>query len=80
MPQPTFRTITGKVVKICSSQTIKIETKVTKEHPIYRKRYTLNKQYTAHDGNSSVKLGDIVTIAPCRPISKTKSWQVITLN
>ena len=69
--------IVGKVVKVSSLQTIKISTKVTKVHPLYRKRYTLTRTYTAHDPNSAFIEGDSVTIVPCRPISKRKSWVVV---
>lgn len=72
----TIQSITGTVVKVGSVQTIKIATKVTKVHPIYRKRYTLTKHLTAHDTDSIAKVGDVVTVIPCRPISKTKRWAV----
>lgn len=77
MPSVSVHTITGTVVKATTPQTIKIATKVTKEHPLYRKRYTLTKTYIAHDPNGTAKLGDVVTIAPCRPVSKSKRWQVL---
>ena len=69
--------ILGVVLKVSSPQTIKITTKVTTVHPLYRKRYTLNRTYTAHDPESVYLAGDKVTIVPCRPISKRKSWVVV---
>lgn len=77
MPATSVHTISGIVVKASTPHTIKIATKVTKEHPIYRKRYTLTKTYVAHDASGKAKIGDLVTIAPCRPISKTKTWQIV---
>lgn len=76
MSEKAIQTITGTVVKAGSANTITIATKVTKVHPLYRKRYTLVKKYTAHDASGAVKVGETVTIVPCRPMSKTKRWQV----
>lgn len=69
-------TITGTVVKVSSESTIKIATKVTKVHPIYRKRYSLVKRYTAHDPEGKAQIGDEVTIVACKPISKTKHYVI----
>lgn len=68
--------ITGTVVKVSDPHTIRVTYKVTKVHPLYRKRYTLSKYVVAHDPNSSAKVGDIVTVVMCRPISKTKRWTI----
>ena len=48
-----------------------------KEHPIYRKRYTVTKRYKAHDENKEYKVGDKVIIEEMRPLSKDKRWKVI---
>ena len=76
MSAQTKQTITGTIVRMSNPSTIRITTKVTKLHPIYRKRYTLNREYTAHNPGLTLALGDMVTISPCRPISKTKRWIV----
>jgi len=68
--------ITGVVSKVSDPHTIRIATKVTKMHPLYRKRYTLTKHYVAHDPKGTAKVGDEVTIVMCRPISKTKHWTI----
>ena len=70
------QTIRGTVVKKSSPQTIRITTKVTKVHPLYKKRYSRNLYYIAHDPSDAVKVGDEVTIVACRPISKIKHWIV----
>ncbi|MDC1090789.1 30S ribosomal protein S17 [Emcibacteraceae bacterium] len=36
-----------------------------------------SKKYRAHDENNNFKVGDVVRIEECRPISKNKSWKVI---
>ena len=68
--------ITGVIVKVSDSSTVRIATKVTKMHPLYRKRYTQTKHYVAHNPEGKAKLGDTVTIVMCRPISKTKHWTI----
>jgi small subunit ribosomal protein S17 len=37
-----------------------------------------SKKYRAHDENNQFKVGDTVRIQECRPISKNKSWTVVT--
>ena len=66
--------VLGMVVKVSAPQTIRVATKVTKVHPLYHKRYSQMRFYTVHDPESKAKVGDMVTITGCRPISKTKQW------
>ena len=73
----TQKTIQGTVVKLSSNQTIRVATKITKVHPIYRKRYSLLKHFVVHDQDNQAKVGDIVTITMCRPVSKNKRWTVL---
>ena len=44
------------------------------------KRQTKSSKIKAHDDSNSVKEGDRVVIAECRPISKDKSWTVIKVE
>ncbi|SFU78832.1 SSU ribosomal protein S17P [Nitrosomonas eutropha] len=55
--------------------TVRIDRKV--KHPLYGKIITRSKKYHAHDEYNQYKVGDVVAISEARPISKTKSWQVI---
>lgn len=75
-PKTQAPTIRGTVVKKPSTQTIRVSLKVTKVHPIYKKRYSRLHYYLAHDPSDQVKVGDEVTIVSCRPISKLKHWIV----
>ena len=76
MNSPQIQSITGTIIKVGSAQTVRVQTKVTKVHPLYRKRYSLLKRYTAHDEAGTAKVGDVVTIVGCAPISKTKRWAI----
>ena len=75
--QKLKRTLTGKVVsnKMDKSITVLIERRV--KHPVYGKYITRSTKLHAHDENNVCKEGDVVTIAECRPISKTKALAVV---
>ena len=46
-------------------------------HPVYKKFIKRTKRYAAHDEANACKTGDLVSIRECRPISKTKRWEVV---
>jgi small subunit ribosomal protein S17 len=47
-------------------------------HPILKKTVRRSKKYHAHDEANSAKIGDVVQIEECAPISKNKRWTVVT--
>ncbi len=53
---------------------VKIERKV--KHPLYKKTIKRSKKYIAHDEKNECKVGDIVDIAECRPMSKRKRYRL----
>ena len=55
--------------------TIKVERRLI--HPLYKKIIRQSKKYSAHDAENRFKTGDIIKIQECKPISKTKRWEVI---
>jgi hypothetical protein len=50
------------------------------ERPPLRKRVSYSKKYYAHDEKNEAKVGDVVTIMACRPISKTKRFRLISID
>jgi small subunit ribosomal protein S17 len=70
------RTATGTVVsdKMDKSITVLIERRV--QHPVYGKIIRRSSKIHAHDEKNSCKVGDVVTVVECRPLSKTKSWRL----
>ena len=68
------RVLQGTIVSAKSDKTIVVEVERKFRHPLYGKFVKSNKKYKAHDEENSGKVGDIVTIEECRPISKTKTW------
>ena len=77
MESKNLQPITGIIVRVSNSSTVHVATKVTKVHPLYRKRYSQVKTYVAHDPSGTAKVDDQVTIVMCRPISKTKHWTIL---
>ena len=73
------RTITGRVVsdKMDKSVTVAVVRQV--RHPLYGKYIRRTSKLMAHDENNDCKMGDKVTIASCRPLSKNKSYRVVTI-
>lgn len=73
------RALTGVVVsdKMNKTVTVLVERKV--KHPLYGKIIRLSKKYHAHDENNDYHSGDIVVIEECRPMSRTKTWNVTRL-
>lgn len=55
--------------------TVKVERQIL--HPLLKKVIRRSKKYAAHDETNKFKVGDVVRIRECRPISKRKSWEVI---
>ncbi len=74
------RTLTGKVVsdKMNKSIVVLIERRVT--HPVYGKIINKSTKIKAHDESNECQVGDLVTIAESRPISKTKSWTLVKVE
>ncbi|MGB0683047.1 MAG: 30S ribosomal protein S17 [Magnetovibrionaceae bacterium] len=72
------RILQGTVVsdKMDKTVTVLVERKV--KHPIYNKIVRKSKKYAAHDPANSHKIGDTVRIRECAPISKRKTWEVIS--
>ena len=72
------RILTGVVTsnKADKTITVKIERKV--KHPLYGKVVKRATKVHAHDENNSASIGDIVSVKECRPISKTKTWILVS--
>jgi small subunit ribosomal protein S17 len=71
------RVLQGVVVSDKGDKTITVLVERRVMHPLYKKFIKRSKKYHAHDEANSRKVGDVVRIEECRPISKSKSWRVI---
>ena len=71
------RILNGKVVKKTGDKTVSVLVTRQTTHPIYKKIIRLSKKYLAHDSDNSISVGDSVKIQETRPLSKSKSWEII---
>tara|TARA_X000001036_G_scaffold229550_1_gene214459 strand:- start:634 stop:873 length:240 start_codon:yes stop_codon:yes gene_type:complete len=72
------RILQGTVVSDGNEKTIVVNVDRRVRHPLYKKTITRSSKFHAHDENNTFKIGDKVKIIECRPISKKKTWTVIT--
>lgn len=70
------RQITGTVTSDKTDKTIVITVRARRTHPLYKKQYTVNTKFMAHDEKNEAKVGDLVTIVETRPISARKRFQL----
>ena len=73
------KTRVGEVISDKMDKTIVVKVERRIQHPIYKKFIRRSKKYHAHDEANVFKgkVGEIVRIRECRPLSKTKSWEVL---
>jgi small subunit ribosomal protein S17 len=71
------RIVTGKVVSNKMDKTITVLLERRVKHPVYGKYITRSSKIHAHDENNQCSIGDTVTVAETRPISKSKSWKLL---
>jgi len=71
------RILQGTVVSDRGDKTVIVNVERRLMHPLYKKYIRRTKRYAAHDEANQFKVGDVVRIQECRPISKTKTWQVL---
>src|SRR3989442_12015925 len=64
----------GQVVSTRMQKTIVVEVSRRVPHPLYKRIIGKRKKFYAHDEAGTAKLGDVVRIVECRPLSKLKRW------
>ena len=73
-------TVQGVVTSIKMNKTIVVTVSTERNDPVYNKRVGYSKQFAAHDENNAAKIGDVVTIMACRPLSKTKHFRLVSID
>jgi small subunit ribosomal protein S17 len=71
------RILQGTVTSDKNDQTITVLVERRFTHPVLKKTVRKSKKYRAHDAANRFKVGDVVRIVECPPISKTKRWEVL---
>ncbi len=69
----------GVVVSDKMDKTVIVQVERMIPHPLYRKPVRKRSKFVAHDPENKCKVGDMVRIRPCRPLSKTKRWKVVSI-
>ncbi|CAI8423280.1 MAG: 30S ribosomal protein S17 [Rhizobiales bacterium TMED143] len=72
------RILQGTVVSDKGDKTVVVNVERRFTDPVMKKTVRKSKRYHAHDESNDIKVGEMVTIRECRPISKLKSWEVVS--
>ena len=73
----TLRTVEGRVVSNKMNKTVTVLVERSVKHELYGKYIKRSTKLHAHDEDNSCNEGDVVRVAECRPLSKTKNWRVV---
>jgi small subunit ribosomal protein S17 len=71
------RVLQGVGVSDANAKTVVVQVERRFIHPVMGKTVRRSKKYHAHDETKAYKIGDIVRIRECKPISKLKRWEVV---
>jgi len=71
------RVLQGVVVSDTNAKTVVVKVERRFTHPVLGTTVRRSKKYHAHDEKGEIKLGDVVRIQECRPLSKLKTWEVL---
>ncbi|MEX2367518.1 MAG: 30S ribosomal protein S17 [Pseudohongiellaceae bacterium] len=74
------RTVIGKVISNKMDKSITVLVERREKHPVYGKYVTRSSKLHAHDESNECNPGDTVTIRQVRPISKTKTWTLVSIE
>ena len=80
MTDKRTRTETGRVISSSRDKTITVLVERKVKHPLYKKIMRRSSKLQAHDQDNTCGEGDLVTIKECRPLSKTKSWELLKVD
>jgi small subunit ribosomal protein S17 len=78
--ETSARTVSGRVVSNKMDKTITVLVERRVKHPVYGKYMTRSSKVHAHDENNQCAIGDKVIVAMSRPISKSKSWNLLSIE
>jgi len=73
------RTLVGRVTSNKMQKTVVVRVERRVRDALMGKTITRSRKYHAHVEEGTFGEGDLVEIAECRPMSRTKSWKVTRL-
>ena len=71
------RVCQGQVVSDKGDKTITVRVDWSRRHSKYGKYIRRRSKLRVHDEKNQAQVGDLVEVAACRPISKTKNWRLV---
>ena len=71
------RILMGTVVSDKADKTLSVKVERRYTEPLFKKTVRSSKNYKTHDELNKYKIGDLVRIQECKPVSKTKTWVVL---
>lgn len=74
------RTVSGVVVSDRMNKTITVRVERRVKHPVYGKFVRKSTKVHAHDEENTCQIGDLVTVVECRPLSKSKTWMLQSVD
>lgn len=77
--EPVKATKTGIVETDARAKTRKVVVSYMAKHPKYGKYIRQRTVLHVHDENNESKVGDVVEVVQCRPLSKTKCWKLVRI-
>jgi small subunit ribosomal protein S17 len=75
----TMHTVEGRVVSNKMQKTVTVLVERQVKHGLYGKYIKRSTKLHAHDEEGKCQEGDVVRVAECRPLSKTKNWRVVEI-
>ncbi len=77
--RPPLRTVRGVVASDKGHKTIKVVVNYQARHKKYDKYLKFRTVLHAHDEKNEAREGDVVEIAECRPLSRTKHHRLLRI-
>ena len=74
------RAVSGVVVSDRMDKTITVRIERRVKHPVYGKFVRKSTKVHAHDEENACQIGDVVTVEECRPLSKSKTWMLKSID
>jgi len=79
VPKKAARALTGKVISVKMQKTVTVSVERLVKHETYGKYIRRTTKLLAHDENGECREGDLVAIEECRPLSRRKSWRLVSV-
>ena len=58
-------------------KSLRVRIDFTVKHPMYGKYIKRSTKLGVHDEDNVAGVGDVIEVAECRPISKSKNWRLL---